>query len=253
MTTLMDTVRIEAPKRSPVRPVSPLDPSWDDGSEIPSAERSFQDAIPQHPVGPIWRWAVGSPSGAKQHDQRGYGSHRSRVHDPSSARSRSSRPVDTLGPSWASSPTSTTRRRRTWCSRVTGCSSGSRCVTSRAHTAFRGVVRSLPTPSRRCRGFGARQPFRPRRERWRSSSPDEGQEAPRRCLRACRQAKIGTNSRTFAPLYLSSECLAAWSIKSSRCPSNSSISCSLSLGNGSLIHSSSGLIRSWATPGRLFR
>ena len=43
MTTLMDTVRIEAPKRSPVRPVSPLDPSWDDGSEIPSSERSFQD------------------------------------------------------------------------------------------------------------------------------------------------------------------------------------------------------------------
>ena len=43
MTTLMETVRIEAPKRSPVRPVSPLDPSWDDGSEIPSTERSFQD------------------------------------------------------------------------------------------------------------------------------------------------------------------------------------------------------------------
>ena len=30
MTTLMDTVRIDAPKRSPVRPASPLDPSWDD-------------------------------------------------------------------------------------------------------------------------------------------------------------------------------------------------------------------------------
>ena len=43
MTTLMDTVRIEAPKRSPVRPASPLDPSWDDGSEIPSSERSVQD------------------------------------------------------------------------------------------------------------------------------------------------------------------------------------------------------------------
>jgi len=27
MTTLMDTVRIEAPKRSPVRPASPLDPA----------------------------------------------------------------------------------------------------------------------------------------------------------------------------------------------------------------------------------
>jgi hypothetical protein len=36
MTTLMDTVRIEAPKRSPVRPASPLDPSWDDGSKITS-------------------------------------------------------------------------------------------------------------------------------------------------------------------------------------------------------------------------
>lgn len=43
MTPLMDTVRIDAPKRTPVRPASPLDPSWDDGSEIPSSERSFQD------------------------------------------------------------------------------------------------------------------------------------------------------------------------------------------------------------------
>jgi hypothetical protein len=43
MTTLMDTVRIEAPKRSPVRPASPLDPSWDDGSKITSSERSVRD------------------------------------------------------------------------------------------------------------------------------------------------------------------------------------------------------------------
>ena len=43
MTILMDTVRIEAPKRSPVRPASPLDPSWDDTSEIPSPERSVRD------------------------------------------------------------------------------------------------------------------------------------------------------------------------------------------------------------------
>ena len=43
MTTLMDTVGIQAPKRSPVRPAAPLDPSWDDSSEIPSPERSFQD------------------------------------------------------------------------------------------------------------------------------------------------------------------------------------------------------------------
>jgi len=42
MTTLMDTVRIEAPTRSPVRPASPLDPSWDDGSDTPSSERSVQ-------------------------------------------------------------------------------------------------------------------------------------------------------------------------------------------------------------------
>jgi hypothetical protein len=43
MTTLMDSVRIEAPKRSPVRPASPLDPSWDYGSQIPSSERSVRD------------------------------------------------------------------------------------------------------------------------------------------------------------------------------------------------------------------
>jgi hypothetical protein len=43
MTTLMDTVRIQAPKRSPVRPASPLDPSWDKPSESQSSERSFED------------------------------------------------------------------------------------------------------------------------------------------------------------------------------------------------------------------
>jgi hypothetical protein len=42
MTTLMDTVRIEAPKRSPVKPVSPLDPSWDTESGARSLERSFE-------------------------------------------------------------------------------------------------------------------------------------------------------------------------------------------------------------------
>ena len=35
MTTLTDTVRIQAPERSPVSPASPLDPSWDDGSADP--------------------------------------------------------------------------------------------------------------------------------------------------------------------------------------------------------------------------
>jgi hypothetical protein len=44
MTTLMDTVRIDAPKRSPVRPASPLDPSWDNNSETRSRERSFEVA-----------------------------------------------------------------------------------------------------------------------------------------------------------------------------------------------------------------
>jgi hypothetical protein len=44
MTTLMDTVGIDAPKRSPVRPGSPLDPSWDDNSETRSVERSFEVA-----------------------------------------------------------------------------------------------------------------------------------------------------------------------------------------------------------------
>ena len=43
MTTLMDTVRIEVPDGSPVRPAAPLDPSWDDGSEIQSSERWVQD------------------------------------------------------------------------------------------------------------------------------------------------------------------------------------------------------------------
>jgi hypothetical protein len=44
MTTLMDTVGIDAPKRSPVRPASPLDPSWDNNSETRSRERSFEVA-----------------------------------------------------------------------------------------------------------------------------------------------------------------------------------------------------------------
>jgi hypothetical protein len=43
MTTLTDTVRIQAPERSPVSPASPLDPSWEEGSEMPSSQRSFQD------------------------------------------------------------------------------------------------------------------------------------------------------------------------------------------------------------------
>ena len=42
MTTLRDTVRIEAPTRAPVRPASPLDRSWDNNSESRSLERSFE-------------------------------------------------------------------------------------------------------------------------------------------------------------------------------------------------------------------
>ena len=42
MTTLTDTVRIEPPTRSPVKPAAPLDPSWDKPSESLSSERSVE-------------------------------------------------------------------------------------------------------------------------------------------------------------------------------------------------------------------
>jgi len=41
MTTLMDTVRIDTPKRSPVRPAAPLD-NPTDATESRSPERSFE-------------------------------------------------------------------------------------------------------------------------------------------------------------------------------------------------------------------
>ena len=41
MTTLTDTVRIDTPKRSPVRPAAPLDPSWNNSSESRDPERPF--------------------------------------------------------------------------------------------------------------------------------------------------------------------------------------------------------------------
>jgi hypothetical protein len=41
MTTLMDTVRIEAPTRSPVQPAAPLDAPRDAASESRSSERSL--------------------------------------------------------------------------------------------------------------------------------------------------------------------------------------------------------------------
>jgi hypothetical protein len=40
MTTLIDTVRIEVPTRSPVQPAAPLDPPRDNASR--STERSFE-------------------------------------------------------------------------------------------------------------------------------------------------------------------------------------------------------------------
>ena len=43
MTTLTDSVRIEAPQRSPVSPASPLDPSWDTAPEIRSSGSRFDD------------------------------------------------------------------------------------------------------------------------------------------------------------------------------------------------------------------
>ena len=42
MTTLMDTVRIEAPTRPPVRPTAPLDAPRETATEPRSLERSFE-------------------------------------------------------------------------------------------------------------------------------------------------------------------------------------------------------------------
>jgi len=42
MTTLIDTVRIEAPTRPPVRPTAPLDAPRDTATEPRSLERSFE-------------------------------------------------------------------------------------------------------------------------------------------------------------------------------------------------------------------
>jgi len=138
------------------------------------------------------------------------------------------------------------RRRRAWHGdHEMGCRSARSCGYRKP---CRGAGHPLIGQIASVESRGSSPPTRLRRQR------EQGESGtPRRCLRACRQAKIGTNSRTFALLYLSSGCLAAWLIRSSRCPSNSSISCSLSLGKGSLIDSSSGLTRSWATPSCLFR
>ena len=42
MTTLMDTVRVEAPTRPPVKPAAPLDAPRDAATESRSPERSFE-------------------------------------------------------------------------------------------------------------------------------------------------------------------------------------------------------------------
>jgi hypothetical protein len=42
MTNLMDTVRIDAPKRSPVKPAAPLDPREDAATESRFPERSSE-------------------------------------------------------------------------------------------------------------------------------------------------------------------------------------------------------------------
>jgi hypothetical protein len=69
MTTLMDTVRIEAPRRWPVRPASPLDPSWDNPSETRFPKRLFEvrsrsgsatqwDRLAMGRGQPLWREAA---------------------------------------------------------------------------------------------------------------------------------------------------------------------------------------------------
>jgi hypothetical protein len=42
MTTLMDTVRVEAPTRPPVKPAAPLDAPRDGATESRSPERAFE-------------------------------------------------------------------------------------------------------------------------------------------------------------------------------------------------------------------
>ena len=69
MTTLTDTVRIEAPKRSPVQPVSPLDPLVGRRFRVPTSERLFEvrarsgsatqwDRLAMGRGQPLWREAA---------------------------------------------------------------------------------------------------------------------------------------------------------------------------------------------------
>ena len=61
MTTLTDTVRVEVPKRSPVLPVSPLDPSWDAASQTRTSEdwSEIESLIRYHPPTQWDRLAMG--------------------------------------------------------------------------------------------------------------------------------------------------------------------------------------------------
>jgi hypothetical protein len=69
MTSLMDAVRIEAPKRSPVKPAAPLDPPRDSASESRLPESSFgvesrggsltqSDQLAMGRERPLWREAA---------------------------------------------------------------------------------------------------------------------------------------------------------------------------------------------------
>ena len=63
MTTLMDTVRIEAPKRSPVKPTAPLDPPRDAATELEVESRGGYrptqwDLLAMRRGRPLWREGV---------------------------------------------------------------------------------------------------------------------------------------------------------------------------------------------------
>jgi len=66
MTTLMDTVRIDVPTRSPIKPAAPLDPPQDAATESRSSERSLGlgsrltqwDRLAMGRGQPLWREAA---------------------------------------------------------------------------------------------------------------------------------------------------------------------------------------------------
>ena len=66
MTTLMDTVRIDVPTRSPIKPAAPLDPPQDASTKSRSSERSLGvgsrltqwDRLAMGRGQPLWREAA---------------------------------------------------------------------------------------------------------------------------------------------------------------------------------------------------